>query len=118
MSGAQKPTDLMRQHTPGPWHVGGGTGQRYQLSIRSADGTTIGCVYGREDHAVVQADAALIETAPALLALARQCAAECAECNGVGLIRRVDFEGTPIEDVPCPDCADIRTIINKAEGRS
>lgn len=52
-----------------------------------------------------------------LLTLAKQYASECSECGGHGVCRRVDFEGTPIDDVPCEDCADIRAVINKAEGR-
>ena len=58
-------------------------------------------------------DGDLIAAAPDLLALARQYAKECSECAGKGK-RALGLSGYK-ED--CPDCADIRAIINKAEGR-
>jgi len=60
----------------------------------------------------------LICAARDLLALAKQYASECSECGGHGLRRRLDTDGTLIDDVECDDCADIRAAIAKAEGRS
>jgi len=40
-----------------------------------------------------------------LYALAKQLASECSTCNGIG-------------DEHCADCADIRAVIARAEGRS
>jgi hypothetical protein len=59
------------------------------------------------------ANAALISSAPDLLDLAHQYTSECARCDGEGLAV------IGIEDViDCPDCADIRAVIAKAEGRA
>lgn len=57
---------------------------------------------------------ALIAAAPALLALARQYASECGECDGKGTVAERDQHGGYIDDKPCPDCADIRAVIAKA----
>lgn len=46
----------------------------------------------------------------ALLALAKQYASECAECDGDGY----HDDG---ERAPCPECYDIRAVIQKAEGQ-
>lgn len=73
------------------------------------------------------ANAHLIATAPDLLALAKQYASECSECNGTGL-RTISYGGdgfgnrcaarADADDQPCPDCEDIRKVIDKAEGRA
>jgi hypothetical protein len=57
------------------------------------------------------ANASLIAAAPDLLALARQYASECGECDGGGYVLGRNAE--PTAD-PCPDCADIRSVIAKA----
>ena len=49
-----------------------------------------------------------------LLALAHQFAGECSECGGKGT-RALGLSGYR-ED--CPDCADIRAVIRKIEGRT
>lgn len=54
---------------------------------------------------------ALVAAAPDLLILAHQYAAECTECDGLG----TDMNEP---EQPCPQCADIRHVIAKAEGRS
>lgn len=64
------------------------------------------------------ADAALIAAAPDLLDLAKQYADECAECGGTGSIWTKEHDPQDSKEVPCPDCADIRAVIDKAEGRS
>jgi hypothetical protein len=83
------------------------------------------------------ANARLIAAAPELLALARQYAAECGECNGSGVIEvqvertvpgccgRPNADGSccgnavpelvpDVETAPCPDCIEIRQVIAKA----
>lgn len=61
--------------------------------------------------------AALVKAAPDLLALARQYASECADCNGTGS-RTITTHPGGIEvdndDQPCEACADIRAAIAKA----
>ncbi len=54
-----------------------------------------------------------------LLALVRKLAHECAECGG-SAERICSFGPGPLDEyaVPCPECADIWTVINKVEGRS
>ena len=47
-----------------------------------------------------------------LLALAKQYASECSGCDGKGT-----WMGPDLHTEPCQDCADIRAVINKAEGR-
>ena len=51
-----------------------------------------------------------------LLALAKQYASECSACDGRGEIGGPLSSGDCQTD-PCPDCADIRAVINKAEAR-
>lgn len=100
-------------HTPGPWETGKGAchtvfstkrdGQRHKIAE---------CHNG--DSLESFANACLIAAAPALLALAKQFASECAECSGTGEDRRSTVEA----HIECSDCADIRAVIVKAEGRS
>ena len=71
----------------------------------------------RVHHPIASANARLIASAPDLLAIAKRYARECTECGGHGVVRLVDFEGTPIDDKPCHACSDIRAVIAKAEGR-
>ena len=50
-----------------------------------------------------------------LLALAKRYASECTQCHGRGEITLAsNFRG--IESHPCGGCADIRAVIEKAEG--
>jgi hypothetical protein len=66
-----------------------------------------------------EANAKLIAAAPALLALAREYAGECAECGGGGEIVKNRGSGDPIDDysVECADCRDIHAVIDVATGR-
>lgn len=68
------------------------------------------------------ANARLGAAAPELLALAKKYASECAECGGRGFNTQAGEPFTPEasnnEVIPCDDCADIRAVIAKAEGRS
>ena len=70
----------------------------------------------RVHHPGASANAHLIASAPDLLALAKRYASECSGCDGQGLIG-VQCSDGPFEDFPCEDCADIRAVIAKAEGR-
>lgn len=70
------------------------------------------CRDGQPDIVVSPADMALIAAAPDLLALAKQYASECSGCDGNGTRM-----GPDLHTEPCQDCADIRAILNKAEGR-
>ena len=54
----------------------------------------------------------LLLAASELLALAKRYASECAECDGSA--ERVNNDDSTS---PCPECADIRAVIAKAEGR-
>lgn len=38
--------------------------------------------------------------------------------GGHGVRRRLDLDGTPLDDVSCEQCADVRLVIARAEGRS
>jgi hypothetical protein len=64
----------------------------------------------------MEANARLIAAAPDLLELAKQYASECSGCDGEGRIL-VTFNDREAEYDPCEDCADIREIISKAEGK-
>ena len=98
--------------TPGPWIIRHGC---IYGTVPERDPEYICEPWGR-GHAETQANTHLICAAPDLLALAKRYASECEKSGGTGVIRRVDFEGTPIDDKPCHACADIRAVIEKAEG--
>ena len=95
--------------TPGPW-MGSGS------YVLAPDGfvAMVGCVH--RDSLVCAANGALIAAAPDLLALAKRYASECAQCDGDGRIL-VTFNDREAEYDPCEACADIRAVIEKAEGR-
>jgi hypothetical protein len=62
------------------------------------------------------ADATLAAAAPDLLALAKQYASECGECDGRGQINCYESDPSVIDVTePCDACADIRAVITKAE---
>lgn len=61
---------------------------------------------------------ALITARTELLALAKQYVSECAACSGTGRAPILNATGHPAGDIDCEDCADIRVVIAKAEGRS
>ena len=60
----------------------------------------------------------LLDAAPDLLALAHQYAEECAECGGTALIWARPADPQDTKKLPCPQCADIWAVIDKAEGRA
>lgn len=97
----------MSAHTPGPWTL-----SPYSSIVGiaiSGGGFVIAGVRGGREFS--EANARLIAAAPDLLALAKQFASECSECEGLGY----HDDG---ERAPCPDCFDIRAVIDKAEGRT
>jgi hypothetical protein len=109
---------MSAKHTPGPWMVGGdrpGDSSAMALMIycddslgsRVADCSESGHGIPREQD---YANARLIAAAPDLLALARQYASECGECNGTG-----NSGNEVLGDEDCEACEDIRTVIAKAE---
>ncbi len=115
---------MSAEHTPGPWKVIGTT------TVVRDEGPVIGATICEvEDvNAFVQneernaANARLIAAAPEMLAMLREAASWCADCNGSGVIcigTRIEDHGLlgqeELADVePCPECADIRAVIAKA----
>lgn len=59
----------------------------------------------------------LLVAATELLELAKQLASECGGCSGTGLVWQYTADHQPLSEEPCEDCADIRAVIAKAEGR-
>lgn len=104
----------MSAHTPGPWEWWTSNSWR-RLRSNPGNGRDAGVVtpfVARDGHADLEisaADMALIAAAPELLALAKQYASECGECDGDGY----HDDG---ERAPCPACADVRAVMAKAEG--
>ena len=101
-------------HTPGPWRATPhssivGTG------IVANRGIVVASVLGVPE--VCQANARLIASAPELLALAKRYASECPKCGGTGGILVTINDGVPERD-DCDACADIRLVVEKAEGRA
>ena len=113
----------MSLHTPGPMTVSE-TAAGY--GIYRADGWPIAVAMQRDAHPVrggevtdaeSLANATLFACAPDLLDLARRYAYECAECGGAGTRWTSPQDPQDSTEYPCQDCADIRAIIAKAEGR-
>lgn len=104
-----KPTQTIPAiaHTQGEWTHGhefepGKYSLTKVISVASGGAVIahVNCGFGNGE-----ANASLIATAPALLALAKQYASECGECAGVGI---------DIEDHDCAECKFIRDVIAKA----
>ena len=92
--------------TPGPWRVD----EHNHCVIESARHGNIAIVNLARMSA---ADAHLIASAPELLALAKRYASECSGCDGQG-----NSKLSALHPEECQDCADIRAVIAKAEGRA
>jgi hypothetical protein len=73
---------------------------------------------GQADIEVRAGDMALIAAAPDLLALAEKYADECSECHGTGTQWTNPHDPQDAMEYSCPACADIRAVIDKAEGRA
>lgn len=99
-------------HTPGPWVKVHGAVVEVETRKLIAD-TRRADNLPRE---VQDANARLIAAAPELLAMAKQYASECGECNGTGRDVTITESGEYGLDVDCEACADIRALITKAEG--
>jgi hypothetical protein len=112
-------------HTPGPWIAAAGPSSIVGWPVVGPRGRAITTVHylrgdtpeGKRVNAEAGANACLIAAAPDLLALAKQYAGECAECEGTGTAR-YDCGGDALIPTDCNACADIRAAIDKAEGRS
>lgn len=121
---------------PGHWTIIAQVAERDGYAVFGSVGDTL-----NRDHRISPeedaAHARLIAAAPELLALAKQYASECGECDGAGVIEiektrpgccgnaRDDGSccGNPIPELyaepeQCPACADIRAVIAKAEAQS
>ena len=98
--------------TPGPWIIRHGC---IYGTVPERDPEYICEPWGR-GHAETQANTHLICAAPDLLALAKRYASECARCGGTGTIDCVPFDNGISSTATCNDCADIRAVIEKAEG--
>ena len=107
------------KHAPGPWSIDLRWSKPHYASINapthSALASVVWCMDGDQQTPQCEANARLIAAAPDLLALAHKYASECAECGGTGVIRATT---SGCSDYPCYDCADIRAVIAKAEGRA
>ena len=122
-------------HTPGPWWTDAKyDGSEFGCSVIAAR-TDCGPLPGNptrgqvafatailpDDARECEANARLIAAAPDLLALAKRYASECSECGGTGVklvwAENVDHNDAWDHSEPCDACADIRAVIEKAEGR-
>ena len=70
----------------------------------------------RVHHPGASANAHLIASAPDLLALAKRYASKCGMCGGTGRRMALGPDGSETHTVACAACADIRAVIEKAEG--
>ena len=74
----------------------------------------------RVHHPIASANARLIASAPDLLALAKRYASECGTCGGTGVklvwAANADHNDAWDHSEPCAACADIRLVVEKAEG--
>lgn len=120
-------TDERASHTPAPWiaEINDVLGMivyakpcQSMIAALNATGAE-GAAYDADVERQA-ANARLIAAAPDLLALAKKLAGECAECEGSGesTVNYPDGTQSSTADPPCPDCADIRKVIAKAEGRA
>ncbi len=113
-------------HTPGPWETDKG-GSNY-IGEYDHWGTVRGgpfnynlvTVWADVPALAIQAEAnaRLIASAPALLALAKRYASKCGMCGGTGRRMALGPDGSETHTVDCATCSDIRAVIEKAEGRA
>ena len=115
------------QHTPGPWIYRATLGPQSAPwlegphIIENSDGELIATMSGwRSDTS--GANARLIAQSLRMFELLKRYASECSECGGTG-VKLVWAENADHNDAwdhsePCDACADIRAVIEKAEGRA
>jgi hypothetical protein len=80
------------------------------------EGTVNGKPFTREFVAIEDYNALQAHYAD-LLALAKRYASECPKCGGTGLRDALGPDGFVTHTVECAACADIRLVVEKAEGR-
>ena len=113
--------------TPGPWEACRDN-EREEYSIGKSLArvgirliATVQFGFDEPAESEQHANAHLIASAPDLLAVAKRYARECPGCGGTALVSR-HIEGRDTQaamdadDQPCDACADIRLVIEKAEG--
>lgn len=118
-----------RSHTQGPWHIGIG-GMLHANRVWTKDMRPVAnlCSMGTAPpdlDSEAQANGRLIAAAPEMLQMLRELLPECGECEGSGRMGAfVDnvpgdiTKGVHEVEIDCDQCADIRALIAKAEGRS
>ena len=74
------------------------------------------CELWTPTRAEAEPNARLIASAPELLALAKRYASKCGMCGGTGRRMALGPDGSETHTVACAACADIRAVIEKAEG--
>ena len=101
--------------TPGPWAAHPVPNDRLERWLVTAPGAGVGKPVVAEKIRT-EGNARLIAAAPALLALARGYASECAECGGSCEIVKNRGSGDPIDDysVECDKCLATRAVIDVA----
>jgi len=82
----------------------------------AARGIVVASVLG--DKPTGTANGHLIAAAPDLLALAKQYASECPNCDGTGTYSEFYDDGSVKAVEDCEECDDIRAVIAKAEGKA
>ena len=100
-------------HAPEPWII---LHCKMCTVIQDREQRNI-CELWTPTRAEAEPNARRIASAPELLALAKRYASDCAKCDGEGHLL-VTFNEGCAEYEECPACADIRAVIEKAEGRA
>ena len=104
-------------HTPGPWIISRDPRPNMEwnnsIAVAAKPHLELCQLYhsGPGWTAQDEANARLIASAPELLALAKRYASECSGCDGQG-----NSKLSALHPEECQDCADIRAVIEKAEG--
>jgi len=106
-------------HTPGPWCVAGKeteSGAWESLEVIQVVLPMHTVCFMTSDGQKLE-NARLIAAAPELLAMVKRYASECADCDGTGLMEFIGAD-QDIYEKECTQCADIRSLLARAEGRS
>ena len=122
-SGEPMTNEPKATHTPGPWHfyiheptsvIEVGVPAR---PVGRKVVATLEIGFDEPFESQQRANARLIASAPDLLALAKRYARRCGMCGGTGRRTALGPDGSETHTVDCAACADIRAVIEKAEGR-